>query len=293
MTKKILRRIYLLTNSFILTVVFFFKACLSRENLANGNKNFIISMTTFGWRYNFVFLTIESILSQDTKPSNIYLWVYKDDKPSFVAKWFLTRQLNRGLVIKYVDRDVRSYKKLSYVLSDTDCNFKYVVTADDDVFYPKKWLRSFVENPNVSSHILCNRGRVITFKQSSEAPVIYKEWPLASTSDNLNNCILPTGVSGISYPLAALDARISDFDAIENLCPYADDIWYKLLTTANGYNSLIIDDKVIHFTPVITSLTKGLEKLNVNGDLNTTQFTNSLKYFNLKKNAFEVSNYKL
>ncbi|EOV2664396.1 hypothetical protein [Enterobacter ludwigii] len=287
MIKKIFRRITLLFKSIVLSFFFLFRGCFCRATLKNGNVNFVVSLTTYGWRYNFVFLTIESIFFQEVKPSVIFLWIHKDEHICPISKWFLQRQIKRGLIVRYVDIDTRSYKKLSYILSDTNCAFDFIVTADDDVFYPKSWLRNFVENPKVNTHILCNRGRVITFESNTGLLKSYKYWPLANTSHNSRNCILPTGVSGICYPIKALDMRISDFDNIHKLCPYADDIWYKMITTANGYKSVILEHSIDHFPPLVTSLNKGLEKMNVNEDLNTRQFTNSLSYFGLGKDSFE------
>ncbi|MCE1983991.1 hypothetical protein [Enterobacter ludwigii] len=287
MIKKIFRRITLLFKSIVLSFFFLFRGCFCRATLKNGNVNFVVSLTTYGWRYNFVFLTIESIFFQEVKPSVIFLWIHKDEHICPISKWFLQRQIKRGLIVRYVDIDTRSYKKLSYILSDTNCAFDFIVTADDDVFYPKSWLRNFVENPKVNTHILCNRGRVITFESNTGLLKSYKYWPLANASHNSRNCILPTGVSGICYPIKALDMRISDFDNIHKLCPYADDIWYKMITTANGYKSVILEHSIDHFPPLVTSLNKGLEKMNVNEDLNTRQFTNSLSYFGLGKDSFE------
>lgn len=285
--RKIYRKLLLLLKSIYLTVYYFFKACFSQNSLLGGNENFVVSLTTYGWRYNFVFLTIESILSQTIKPSAIYLWIHKNEQPTFFAKWFLNKQRKRGLKIKFVERDTKSFKKLSYILTDTDCSFDVVVTADDDVFYPRNWLRNFVNNSNFNTHVLCNRGRVITFEPGSTKLKSYKNWPMADSSYNSRNYILPTGVSGISYPIKSLDMRICNFDDIQKNCPFADDIWYKMVTTSNGYQSLILENKVDHFPPLLSSLTKGLEKMNVNEDLNTKQFVSSLSYFGLVKNTFE------
>ncbi|HGE6932937.1 TPA: hypothetical protein ACGCAO_002985 [Enterobacter cloacae] len=287
MIKKIYRKLILLFKSLMLTVFFFFKACFSRAVLNKSTSNFVVSLTTYGRRFNFVFLTIESIFFQDVKPSVIYLWIHKDDKPSAVTKWFLEKQIRRGLIIRYVERNTRSYKKLSYILSDTDCSFDFVITADDDVFYPKCWLRNFADHEKVNTHVLCNRGRVITFAKDTDYIQSYKYWPLANISNNVYNLILPTGVSGISYPIKSLDPRISDFENIEKICPFADDIWYKMVTTANGYQSVILDNNLDHYPPLLTSLTKGLEKMNVNEDFNTSQFSNSMSHFGLKKSEFE------
>lgn len=285
--KRNIQKFILLIQSCIFTILFLFKSLFSNNNIHNGRKDVVISLTTYGWRYNFVFLTIESILSQNVKPSKIFLWIYKNDKPWNLTKWFLDRQCKRGLEIKYIDENTRSYKKLSYVFTKTKCDFDIIVTADDDVFYPKDWLRNFIEHPKLNTHVLCNRGRVITFKNNSKELLPYRCWPLANISNNFDNLIIPTGVSGISYPLKSLDARISDFESIKKVCPFADDIWYKMITTSNGFQSIILNNNVPHFPPVLSSLTKGLEKMNVDNDLNSSQFNDAMTYFNLERTSFE------
>ncbi|EIZ9526035.1 hypothetical protein MRB81_004319, partial [Cronobacter sakazakii] len=121
--------------------------------------------------------------------------------------------------------------------------------------------------------------------------VAYPVWPLARRKEITGNELLPTGVSGVCYPRDSLDARVADYEAINKLCPYADDIWYKALTTARGYNAILINDDSTHFTPIITGFTKGLEKINVLNDQNTQQFLNAMNYFNLDLNSFR-GNYK-
>lgn len=284
---RLIKKLKLLTQSLYLSIFYFFKSIFSHDKLNGGNDKFVVSLTTYGWRYNFVFLTIESLISQSTKPSAIILWVYTGDKPSHFAGWILKRQSKRGLIIKIVEQDVRSYKKLSFILRDIPPQIDFVVTADDDVFYPKNWLKQFAENESVHNKILCYRGRIITLDQHTEKLIPYKNWPLATPQHNNTMNILPTGVSGICYPLKSLDTRLADFSSIINLCPYADDIWFKLLTLSNGYEAVILDSPNSHYPPVITSLTKGLEKINVNGDMNIKQFENSMVYFDLDYSLFK------
>ncbi|RSK70255.1 hypothetical protein EJE24_00305 [Enterobacter huaxiensis] len=286
---NIIEKLKVLFLSFRLTCKYVFLTIFSHEKLScnhNGNHSFAVSLTSYGARVNFVFLTIESILQQKTKPTTVLLWLYKEDKPNLWAGFFLNRQVRRGLRIIYLEDDYRSYKKLSYVLN-YKIESQYYVTADDDVFYPINWLSGFnTELSNNPHAVYCYRGRTIQFANNDEI-VPYNNWKLASKKDIEGRNLLPTGVSGVCYPMKSLDDRISDFDAVSDLCPYADDVWYKMVTTANGYRSLLINENSEHFTPIITGFIKGLEKYNVYQDRNTPQFNNSLKYFNLSKQDFE------
>lgn len=286
---KLTNKLKVLFCSSKLTFKYLLLSVFSREKLSNknnGNNSFAVSLTSYGTRVNFVFLTIESILQQQTKPATILLWLCKKDQPNLWANFFLNKQIRRGLKIIYLDDDFRSYKKLSYLLK-YNIESQYYVTADDDVFYPVNWLSGFdnalSNNPNA---VYCYRGRTIEFETNGNV-VPYNNWKLASKKDIIGKNLLPTGVSGICYPVKALDRRISDFDAVSDLCPYADDIWYKMVTTANGYCSLLVNENSEHFTPIITGFVKGLERYNVYQDRNTPQFNNALRYFNLSKHDFE------
>lgn len=277
-------------KSLFLTIYYVIKIFVSKEVLPKSNNGFIVSLTSYGKRVRFSFLTIESIFNQSLKPSAIILWLYKEDQPVGIWLKILQRQISRGLTVRYVDRDVRSYKKLSFVLDDPFVVegglIKYIVTADDDVFYPYYWLDLFNEYYKKNKPaVLCYRGRNIMI-ENDNVITPYNTWTLATKETSILHNILPTGVSGICYPINSLDSAIYDFDMIDRLCPYADDIWYKMVTTKNSFNSEIVVDKSVHFTPVFTGFTKGLEKFNVINKLNDDQFIATMNYFKLSVGDF-------
>lgn len=274
-------------SSIWLTAKFFFLAAFSKTEIKSTSEFFLVSLTSYGKRGNWVFLTIESILQQKiNKPISVVLWMYKEDKFSRFANFFISRQIKRGLQIKWLDEDYRSYKKLSYVLS-LNGGFEYIITADDDVIYPSLWLAGFDNAISKAPHnIYCYRGRAIIF-ESEHSIHSYNTWPLANDKNIKRNNLIPTGVSGVCYPIKALNDKLTDFASITSLCPYADDVWFKMITTSKGYHSKLISSESIHFTPVLTAFGKGLEKVNVVNDLNTTQFSNSLTYFKLSRKDFE------
>lgn len=275
-------KLKVLMKSVVLTVYYFFMALFSKKKLAYDNDEIIVSLTSYGKRINFVFLTIESIIQQSYMPRKIYLWLYIDDIPKGLSGWILNRQKMRGLSINYVERDSRSYKKLSPLFEMEEIDFDYVVTADDDVFYPKNWLEIFKDNYTKQSDcVYCYRGRIITYKSDNIDPVRYSDWPLANIKNSLANNLIPTGVSGVCYPRGAISDDVFDYLTIDKICPCADDIWYKMITVKNRYVSKLVVEHSTHFTPVLTGFGKGLEKVNVHNDYNTVQFTASMKYFKI------------
>ncbi|EJL89598.1 hypothetical protein [Pantoea sp. GM01] len=279
-------KIKMVISSILLTVKFFALSLFSRRKIVDGNERFIVSLTSYGKRVNYVFLTLESILHQNrVRPMRVILWLYKKDKPSGFSKYIINKQISRGVEVIYLEDDYKSFKKLSYILNVAE-NCPYVVTADDDILYPGNWLQGFNDCINQDpDSIYCYRARLINFTNTDEV-ASYNSWQVVNEKRSHNNLLIPTGVSGVCYPIKYLDKRLEDFHSISSLCPYADDIWYKLLTTSNGCVSRLVFTSSIHFTPVITGFSKGLEMINVKTDYNTQQFNNALTYFNLKKSDF-------
>lgn len=280
------KKVVMILSSIFLSSKYLCLAFFSNKNIMQSNSGFVISLTSYGRRVKYVCLTIESLLHQkDIKPEKIILWLYKRDKPYGIAHFLLKRQVNRGLKIVYLDDDYKSYKKLSY-FQDIEGSHEYVVTVDDDIIYPIKWLKGFFDctkkNPNA---IYCYRGRIINF-DSKDNVTSYNSWRLANKKNLTNNFLLPTGVSGVCYPVRALDERVKDFKSISSICPYGDDIWYKMITLTNNFYSELVDAESIHFTPIITGFGKGLEKINVQSDFNTKQFVESMVHFNVNKQDF-------
>lgn len=56
----------------------------------------------------------------------------------------LIRLHKRGVDINFTCENIRSYKKLHYALSDFP--ELPVITADDDVLYPSRWVNDFMES---------------------------------------------------------------------------------------------------------------------------------------------------
>lgn len=280
-------------KSLCLTFYYFTRILIRNDKLGINNSGYIVSLTSYGSRVKYAFFTIESIFHQSFKPDAIVLWLYAKDKPQGIWLKILQSQEKRGLTVRYVDQDVRSYKKLSFILGEFTINHfsktEFIVTADDDIFYPTNWLKGFKDyNSCHDSAVLCYRGRNIIIDDHGIITP-YNQWPLASNKTANKYAILPTGVSGICYPIDSLDSSIALFDEINKMCPYADDIWYKMVTTKNNYNSRLIVPDSIHFVPVFTGFTKGLEKFNVIHKLNDDQFVASMNYFMLSSDSFIIN----
>ena len=90
---------------------FFNKSCGLYKGSAR-EKKLIVSLTSFPARFPYLHICLESLLTQSVKPDMIVLWIYKGDMNLLPEKVLKLR--NRGVLIKPVDDDLKSYKKLYY-----------------------------------------------------------------------------------------------------------------------------------------------------------------------------------
>lgn len=101
----------------------------------NGDRELIVSLTSYGCRVNSVALTIESIFQQTVKPNRIILWLSSDEFLCLEDLPYSLRKLQeRGLDILFCE-DIRSFKKLIPTIKlypEAD-----ILTIDDDVLYPR------------------------------------------------------------------------------------------------------------------------------------------------------------
>ena len=129
----------------------------------------VVSLTSYPKRFKELATTLKTLLSQEVRPDVVVLWIYKDDAHLLPPSVLQLR--SKGLSIRIVDVDMRSYLKLVPALAE----FKdaYIVTADDDIYYPRDWLSMLVSAVNLERReVVGLRGRWIEFEaDGSFAPL--------------------------------------------------------------------------------------------------------------------------
>ncbi len=138
----------------------------------------------------------------------------------------------RGLEVRECD-ELRSYKKIIPALERfPDAT---LVTADDDIIYPKTWLEGLLEyHAQEPQTVICYRARQALFTcEGLFAP--YMKWPLVSPEMFIDSkYIVPTGAGGVLYPPSCFSAEVLNRNAFVTLCPTADDLWLKVMLTIAG-----------------------------------------------------------
>ena len=234
----------------------------------------IVSITTYPRRSYFFFLTLISILTQRQMPSHVDIWLSEDN---FGNTGFFCRSLSmfpKNLVrVHFVKGDVRSYKKLNYQISRIDnfraSNIKHVVTADDDIIYPFYWLSGLVgsakKNPNCT---ICYRMHDILFDENGTFSKYAVFLNNNSSFDKPTLYAIPTGNSGILYPIEYLAVINIENNRYLDYAPNADDIYYRFSLIAEGIACKRVLKNNVHFPSNLLNYTSGLSEENVGANMN-------------------------
>lgn len=193
----------------------------------------VVSLTSYPARFEFLDLTVRSLLQQSLRPDRIVLWIADTDAaklPTSVRK--LARQ---GLELRLVP-DLRSYKKLVFAVEQFPA--AYLVTADDDVYYPPQWLAELVDGIDQQAPVItCHRAHrwppVVI--DNNVPPYVTWEWDVQDEAARRPSTdLLPTGLGGICYPPGSLHHDVVDANTFMSLCPQADDLWFYWMARRAG-----------------------------------------------------------
>ena len=91
-----------------------------------------------------IHFTLYSLLTQRLKPDEVILWLSKEEFPNLeydVPKKVIEFK-QQGLTIKWVEENLKSYKKLVYSLQEYPDDI--IVTADDDFFLSERLVRKII-----------------------------------------------------------------------------------------------------------------------------------------------------
>ena len=212
----------------------------------NNSLELIVSLTSYPARIPYIKYTLYTLLMQSYKPNQILLWLSKEEFPN--KEKDLPQELlefvKKGLEIKWCDQNLYSYKKL--IPSLKEFSNSIIVTADDDILYPKDWLeklyRAYKKDPNF---IHCHRAHRITFdKQNHVKP--YMEWEhLIENKSTVPSFLnFQTGAGGVLYPKNCFFEDILREDKFMQLSPRADDIWFWAMALLKGTKINVVENNV-------------------------------------------------
>lgn len=197
---------------------------LSRRAVT-GTAPVALSLTSYGARLDIVGYAIESIAQGSLRPERMILWI-SDDGFDIGDHPMLARLAARGLEIRRCS-DLGPHKKSHPYVSQFADDARGLVTADDDIIYPRTWLAGLIaasaEHP---TEFVGYRAKQVTLNGLGELAE-YREWPSAAVGASGARVFL-TGGAGVVFPPALMRAMRDAGDSFVQTCPRADDIWINV-----------------------------------------------------------------
>ncbi|WP_159405084.1 hypothetical protein [Gordonia sp. YY1] len=233
-------------------------------------------MTTYPARVRECVRTLRTILMQSYAPYKVLLVLSREQFSGVVPVEF--KEFHESQVeIIFDEGDIRSYKKLLPALERyPEC---IIVTADDDVLYPRWWLPELVaEHMSAPTTILGHRGARITVDEGRIAR--YVDWPRA-TRNTPSTVTFLTGMGGILYPPNSLDDHVLDRKLAASLCPDADDIWFKVCALLAGTDVRKVSDGAGEFHVQGKAQLTALHRNNVGRHENDRHLKKVFEHFKL------------
>ena len=245
---------------------------LKREN------QIIVSLTSYEERFDDLTISVYSLLNQSVKPDRIILWL--SDKLSLNdLPYDITRFIKNGLEIRFV-KDIGSYTKAIYAFKEFPNSI--IVTADDDIYYPKDWLAklyySFITNPkDISVH----RAHRIRLENKKIAP--YETWTKHVEEESARFDNFLTGVGGVLYPPNCFSNEVLRKDVFLTKAPFADDIWFWVMALVHNRKIRVVKNhnSCIYCTDIFRQIIQSkrtLYKINSKGQ-NDKQLDELLKLY--------------
>lgn len=236
-----------------------------------------VSLTSYPARLSYARLPIYSLLRQSVRPAEVVLVLSEHEFPGrTVPDWV---RGTPGLRVLWTSGEsARSYQKLVPALLEDPA--ATIVTADDDMLYPRYWLggllRAAAADPQ---RIIGYRGLEVALRDGRPLPFL--QWPRARETTASPRLHL-TGVGGILYPPAALAPEVSDLGLALKLCPTNDDVWFHAMTLLRGTQTRMVYRRFIEFPQYRGSQRSGnLMTDNLGAGQTDLQIANVFDHFDL------------
>ncbi|MDN4472017.1 hypothetical protein [Demequina zhanjiangensis] len=255
----------------IATVRVEFLSVFSRTSLVSPDGFGIVSYTSHGVRASKAWRTAVSIGAGKVRPKRIILWLEPGDA-SRADSWRWRRLSRRGLEVGQAEVGLGPHNKYFHALGVSVELREVLVTADDDIIYPRDWLdglRSRSGYPAQAERVTAYRAReVVRTGTGGLAP--YRTWPFATDATSPADMFL-TGVSGVAYPPEFCELALVQARGFSRLCPKADDVWLNRLAREGGFEIQLVEGQSVDFPAVLGTRNTGLSRDNVVRDANDEQ----------------------
>lgn len=225
----------------------------------------IVSISASDNNFDNMELTLYSLLCQIIRPDRIILWV-SDKYDISDLPYEITRFVKNGLEIKRV-KDLQAYTKTIYPLQQYPNAI--VVTASENVYYPKDWLmklyHSYIASPN-DIHVHVAHEIKLDFNKKSILTFTDWEKNITKETSEYTNFISETG--GVLYPPNCFSSEAFRDDVFLKNNIFDPSIWFWFMGVISGHKVRVVKNhmKTIHSTDIINLLKVNQKKRNKKTD---------------------------
>lgn len=240
----------------------------------------IVSLTSYPARIQTVHKVISTILQQTLKADRVVLWLAEEQFPN--RELDLPQNLldlqKFGLEIKWCE-NIMSFKKLIPSLREFPEDI--IVTADDDLYYEKDWLKSlynaYLENPK---HIYVRRVARLYFDKDGKIEKYPSKNRMFEDFPNPSYLSSPFGGSGCLYPPHCLSSNVFDIETATKLTKSHDDLWFWAMAVLNDTKFCEVGGITKPFYYLDETIETGLAKTqNYNADFSLSVYKKLMEHF--------------
>ncbi len=247
---------------------------LKKRREPEEEPSIIVSIATMAGRQKSLKRTLKSLLTQKHSSFKIIIWISNDDYQAINKA--LRKYGRYGITLRRANPNLGSFNKYHHIALEEQT--LPIVTADDDIIYPRNWLTTLETSARrYPEEIVGLRGIVIT-KNDKNGVSEYVTWKRAEVSSSHDLLVLNTG-AGTFYPAKTFNQEsIQNYDFLR-VSPTGDDLWMFALAVQNRKRRRIADVAVREIIPATLRQKNSLWSVNVGESRNDTQFKQILKYF--------------
>lgn len=244
----------------------------------------IVSLTSFPKRFSQLDLCLKSLVIQQFKPNRIIVYLGSDSKREMLTETMLKYE-KYGVEYRFDEKEnLMPHKKYFYAMQEFPDAI--VVTADDDVIYPRDWLKllyqSYKKYPNAVS-----ARRVHLIKRNNKKLLPYDYWEdQCRRIKTPSMSLIATGNSGVLYPPHCFDKSAFDIEGIKKTSLRADDIWLKCMEVKNRVPVVWVPNWQVMLPEIDSFKNEKLSDENVFTRKNDEVLNSVMTYLNLRTMDF-------
>ncbi len=244
----------------------------------------VVSLTSFPKRFPQLDLCLKSLVIQKYKPNKIIVYLGSDSSREMLTKAML-RYEKYGVEYRFDKKEnLMPHKKYFYAMQEYPDSI--VVTADDDVVYPRDWLlslyKSYRKYPNAVS-----ARRVHLMKKKDGKLLPYDYWEDQCQKIRVPSMsLIATGNSGVLYPPHCFGQMAFDIDSIKKTSLRADDIWLKCMEIKHRIPVVWVPNWQVMLPEIDSSENEKLSDENVFTGTNDEVLHAVMKYVGITINDF-------